>query len=238
MFRSSGWKDANKRMLAAVDQEVYLGFIQEQVDLLGGCKTFYQEVANSLTRGINTFIKEEQKTLYNWRSKFFREKFKCIYFGDPNPSAGEHVESTFYWYTDGRDDAHCSYTKPYQITERFDELMKLAASTVKLRLSEERIHFECYEGHPGRKIEYSEDESDYDEWEDEDYDHCQLIEDGKLEEWSCDCQVCAVRKEKYIKYLLGSENIKNKYWKWKQEEENKDDEEEANIEDFSDVYFK
>eukprot|EP00092_Neocalanus_flemingeri_P038140 GFUD01041515.1.p1 GENE.GFUD01041515.1~~GFUD01041515.1.p1 ORF type:complete len:513 (+),score=141.33 GFUD01041515.1:60-1598(+) len=224
-----GWVKANARMLDAVDQNKYAGFVQEQVDMLGGCKTFYNEVANSLTSGIKQFIKEEQKSLYEWRSTFFREKFKCIYFGDPRPSAGKPVESTFYWTTDGGDDAHCMDTEPYQVTERFDKLMELAASTVRLNLDRERIYFENYEGCPGKDILYNDEPSfrGDDEWEDEDYDYCYLVEEGKLcTEGLCYCSDCERRKEKYIQYLRGSDAIKKRYLKWRKEEDEKGEENE------------
>merc|ERR1719228_1122615 len=223
MFTCYRTRTPNKRLLAAVDQDVYSSFIQEQVELLGGCKKFYEQIDRSLQNGrLEQFIMKEQKLLYRWGEKFFRKKFKCIYFGDPRPSSGAPLETTFYWETDGRDDAHCCDTVPYQITEKFDQVMRLAASTEKLDLREERIYFESNEGCEGRNIEYRDEPErfDDDEWEDEDYDYCDLLEEGKLDgDGRCECVSCEERKKRYIEYLMKNEAIKKRYWKWKDQEE-------------------
>ena len=110
-----GWEKANARMLASIDMQVYDGFVQEQVKLLGGCQRFYEDVAASLGSGRRPFIREEQKALYMWRNDFFHDKFQCIYFGNPRPSDGGALKTSFYWATEGNDDAHCLDTLPYQV---------------------------------------------------------------------------------------------------------------------------
>ena len=103
-----GWDIANAKMLASVDEDVYKGFIQEQVNMLGGCKRFYKKVANSLKyERLIGCIAEEQIALYRWRKQFFREKLKCTYFRDRPEGC------TFFWTTDGHHDAHCLDTIPY-----------------------------------------------------------------------------------------------------------------------------
>jgi len=150
-------REVNKRMLAAVDDDVYSGFIKEQVKLVGGCEKFYELLDIQLCKAeVLPFFKEEQRDLLEWREEFFRDKFKSEFFGD---SYGESVKTTFFWFTDGNDDAHCMDTIPYQITQNFDELMQLAASTVTLNPARERIYLECYEGHESKKLFYDYDQS-------------------------------------------------------------------------------
>ena len=230
-----GWRKANKKMLAAVDKEIHAGFIQEQVDLLGGCKELYEVIDKSLCNSrLVPFYREEQKALLEWRKKFFREKFKSEYFRDPRPRGP--METALYWFTDGADDAHCMDTEPYQTTQNFHKVMELAASTVRLDPNMERVYFESYEGHEGRKLEsiliYDIEDSDSDgEWDDEDYDYCYLVEYGKLaceeekyeSHWSC--KICVDKKQEYIQYLRESDSIKEKYWKWKKEEKEEQEEE-------------
>ena len=225
-----GWEKANKKILASVDEEVYKGFVQEQVDMLGGCERYYKKVADSLSDNrLIGFLAEDQITLYEWRSNFFREKLKCTFFGDRAEGC------TFFWTTDGHDDAHCMDTVPYQITENFDEIMRLAASTIKLDVFNERIYLESDECAPGKFFEYKEwDDSCYEEddeeWFEEDNDHLELFEKGKLPEghlfdckncegFKSESKDCESKKEVYMNYLLASESIKEKYLKWKEKED-------------------
>ena len=225
-------REANKRMLAAVDDDMYSGFVKEQVNLVGGCEKFYEFLDKSLYNAeVLPFFKEEQRDLLEWREDFFREKFKSEFFGD---YYGESVKTTFYWFTDGNDDAHCMDTIPYQITQNFDKLMQLAASTVTLNPARERIYLESYEGHESKKLFYDYDD-DYldDEWTDEDYDYCYLVEEGKLmceseeynsegldeSHWKCKNDDCKDRRAEYIQYLKQSETCKEKYLAWKKQEE-------------------
>ena len=88
---------------------------------------------------------------------------------------------------------------PLQITEKFKTVMLLAASKVTLDLERERIYFESCEGALGREILEDEEASwDEDEWQEEDYDHCVLLEDGKLEDrGDCLCRLCQERQERW-----------------------------------------
>ena len=68
-------------------------------------------------------MKEAQKQLYQWRQEFFHKNFKSVFFGDDKKAAN--------WITFGFDDSHILDTVPYQITQNFEEVLKLA-STKKL----------------------------------------------------------------------------------------------------------
>merc|ERR1719186_268691 len=127
--------------------------------------------------------------------------------------------------------------------------MKLAASSVKLDVFRERIYLENSEDSAGKFFEYEKWDNSYssyddEEWGEEDYDHAELFEDGKLTDCLFDCKDCegfqsenkgcSARKEKYMEYLLGSESIKEKYWKWKKEEDEGMDDEEKEDGEMSD----
>ena len=68
---------------------------------------------------------QEQFKLYNWREDFFHEEF-------PDGS----------WFTMGADDAHSFDTVPYQITQHFDTVLDLAATTQEVT---EKVYFESDE---------------------------------------------------------------------------------------------
>jgi len=154
----------NDRMLEEVDMDAYNGFLKEQLDLFGGCKELYSRVANSLDRGkLVPGLKEEQKALYFWRENFFKKHFKCIH-----PEGRIASENTLYWTCEGSGDEQLFDTVPFQITgkQRFDTVMKLAASTVKFNSCCELLFFGAEEGWSM----FTEDES-----------HCQedSINDGR-----------------------------------------------------------
>ena len=77
-------------------------------------------------------MKDAQQKLFEWREKFFREKFKSyVACGD----------DTNTWITDGGDDAHGFDTIPYQIASNFDKVLKLA-STKRILGPKEYFFFE------------------------------------------------------------------------------------------------
>merc|ERR1712025_1447745 len=234
----SEMREANRKLLAAVDEEIVDGFIQDQVNLVGGCEKFYAILDKSLYQtSIIPFFKEEQKLLVTWREKFFRQNFKSEFLCDPRPSSGKPVNTSLYWFTDGNDDAHCLDTIHYQITQNFDQLMKFAASKVTLDPYRERIYFESYEGHESKKFMYDLDDSDFyddslcDEWLDEDYDYCYLVEEGNLAEESEKNYLNPEGYESHWK-CEQCESCKEKYLAWKKEEEQKQSENENRSEEF------
>ena len=80
-------------------------------------------------------MKEAQKQLYKWREEFFHKNFKSTYFGADKKDAN--------WITLGADDTHQMDTVPYQITQNFDEVLKLASTKKILDPTQyERFYFE------------------------------------------------------------------------------------------------
>ena len=65
-------------------------------------------------------MKDAQRQLYQWRMEFFHENFKSLFF-DPDQEAPN-------WITLGLDDSHTLDTVPFQITQNFDEVLKLAST--------------------------------------------------------------------------------------------------------------
>merc|ERR1719508_215884 len=133
----------NKESLEQVDEEKVLGWRREQLELMGGEEELYQKVNNSLRDLVmDKSIEKEQKLLFTWRDKFFREHFKTLY----------HNDKFTNWITHGNDDAHCSDTVDYQVACNFEEVLKLAATRRELDLyndknglCQERFYFESDE---------------------------------------------------------------------------------------------
>ena len=65
-------------------------------------------------------MKDAQRQLYQWRMEFFHENFKSLFF-NPDQEAPN-------WITLGLDDSHTLDTVPFQITQNFDEVLKLAST--------------------------------------------------------------------------------------------------------------
>ena len=65
-------------------------------------------------------MKDAQRQLYQWRKGFFCKHFKTKFFDHDLPVSN--------WVTLGLDDSHTRDVVPYQITQNFLEVMKLAAS--------------------------------------------------------------------------------------------------------------
>ena len=65
-------------------------------------------------------MKDAQRQLYQWRMEFFHENFKSLFF-NPDQEAPN-------WITLGLDDSHPLDTVPFQITQNFDEVLKLAST--------------------------------------------------------------------------------------------------------------
>ena len=65
-------------------------------------------------------MRDAQRKLYQWRGEFFRENFKTKFFDHDLPVSN--------WITLGLDDAHTRDVLPFQISQNFLEVMKLAAS--------------------------------------------------------------------------------------------------------------
>ena len=75
---------------------------------------------------------DSQQKLYEWREKFFHDKFKhTAYINDRVTT----------WVTDGGDDSHFFDTIPYQICCNFDTLATLA-STKRTLAPKEYYFFE------------------------------------------------------------------------------------------------
>ena len=77
-------------------------------------------------------MKDGQQKLFEWREKFFRDKFKSTV------ACGDDTKT---WITDGGDDAHGFDTIPYQIACNFDNVLKLA-STKRILGPKEYFFFE------------------------------------------------------------------------------------------------
>ena len=122
----------NKEALLEVNYWHCEHFVKAQVELLGGSRSLYEEVDDSLKElELVEDLEEEQRALYNWRMDFFLDKFKSTYLGD-NAST---------WITDGFDDNHSLDTIPMQVTLNFDEVMRLAATNKALDEESERFYF-------------------------------------------------------------------------------------------------
>ena len=75
---------------------------------------------------------DSQQKLYEWREKFFHDKFK---------HQGYINDRVTTWVTDGGDDSHFFDTIPYQICCNFDTLATLA-STKRTLAPKEYYFFE------------------------------------------------------------------------------------------------
>ena len=86
---------------------------------------------------------DSQQKLYEWREKFFHDKFK---------HQGYINDRVTTWVTDGGDDSHFFDTIPYQICCNFDTLATLA-STKRTLAPKEYYFFENDEilSHTARK---------------------------------------------------------------------------------------
>ena len=79
-------------------------------------------------------MKDAQRQLYQWRMEFFHENFKSLFF-DPDQEAPN-------WITLGLDDSHTLDTVPFQITQNFEEVLKLASTKKVLDPNQyERFYF-------------------------------------------------------------------------------------------------
>ena len=120
-------------------------------------------------------MKDAQRQLYQWRMEFFHENFKSLFF-NPDQEAPN-------WITLGLDDSHTLDTVPFQITQNFDEVLKLASTRRVLDPNQyEHFYFKNNEWLSFRAS--FRFERDQEEEEDED-------EVGKVEEIeesaACDC---------------------------------------------------
>ena len=79
-------------------------------------------------------MKDAQRQLYQWRMDFFHENFKSLFF-NPDQEAPN-------WITLGLDDSHTLDTVPFQITQNFEEVLKLASTKKVLDPTQyERFYF-------------------------------------------------------------------------------------------------
>jgi len=116
-------KEVNKEALTEeqVDETILADFHRKQVELLGGDEEFFAKVDASLKdlKAVDG-MRDAQRKLYQWRGEFFRENFKTKFFDHDSPVSN--------WITLGLDDAHIHDVLPFQISQNFLEVMKLAAS--------------------------------------------------------------------------------------------------------------
>eukprot|EP00092_Neocalanus_flemingeri_P038672 GFUD01042105.1.p1 GENE.GFUD01042105.1~~GFUD01042105.1.p1 ORF type:complete len:299 (+),score=96.71 GFUD01042105.1:107-898(+) len=164
----------NKESLEQVDKEKVESWRREQQKLLGGELEVYQKVDNSLRKlKVDQTVEKEQKLLFSWREKFFREHFKTHY----------HNDKFTNWITHGNDDAHSLDTVDYQVACNFEEVLKLAATERNLDLfndrkglCEERFYFKSDE------IKSAQARRNFSDF----YDDCSDITSEEEEDKDCD----------------------------------------------------
>ena len=65
-------------------------------------------------------MRDVQRQLFQWRMDFFKAHFFSMFCGHDLPASN--------WITLGLDDSHTLDTVPFQITQNFDEVLKLAST--------------------------------------------------------------------------------------------------------------
>ena len=120
-------------------------------------------------------MRDVQRQLFQWRMDFFKAHFFSMFCGHDLPASN--------WITLGLDDSHTLDTVPFQITQNFDEVLKLASTRRVLDPNQyEHFYFKNNEWLSFRAS--FRFERDQEEEDDKD-------EDGKVEEIeesaACDC---------------------------------------------------
>ena len=123
-------KEINKEALLDINEPRLEEFKKKQLDLFGGDSNFLKTVDQSLKdlKESGVFL-AAQKLLFKYRKSFFLEHFGDFDGGD-------------FWFTDGSDDTHHFEVIPFQVTQNFEELMKLASSNRKIKKGQEAFYFE------------------------------------------------------------------------------------------------
>jgi len=105
----------NKFRLLFSDETKVADIIAAQVKLLGSVQIYEKLDKNLRELKFDPYFAEEQFELYAWREDFFYRNF-------PNDS----------WFTNGNEDNHEMHTIPYQITQKFEQVVGLSCSILNI----------------------------------------------------------------------------------------------------------
>lgn len=105
----------NAKLMEAADQEKIDSALAQQIALVGSRRLYERINKNFKEIKFEAVFAKEHFDLFSWRKDFFYSQFGTIYEGD-------------VWFTDGGDDTHLFEVHPYQITQKFDDVLALASA--------------------------------------------------------------------------------------------------------------
>jgi len=133
----------NSFLLNYQDKSTVDGWVEEQVELLGGNGALYKMIDNNMMNGhLDPLFITEHCDIYSWRERFFHKHFPDNSWFTVDFLNDENSNDAFPF--DPEDDYSVFITIPYQITRYFDRVMALASAKVEPGLGwlKQEIYFE------------------------------------------------------------------------------------------------